>query len=84
MMPYLSEKRLLIFCSSHGQSAIERGFSANKEYIVENKAECSLVSLRIVHDHLKSKTPQYCCHSKYVEIRKSFTSKVLRVPIRTC
>ena len=63
MMPYLSEKRfvalsklyILIFCLSYGRSAIEHGFSVNKEYIVENQVESSLVSLRIVHDHLKSK-----------------------------
>ena len=38
MMPYLSDKKfnalsevyILIFCLSHGQSAIEHGFSANK------------------------------------------------------
>ena len=44
IIPILSAKKLdilskvyiLIFCLSHGQSAVERGFSANKEYIKEN------------------------------------------------
>ena len=63
IMPLLSTKKLdvlskvyiLIFCLSHGQSAVERGFSANKEYIKENQSENGLVSLRIIHNHLASK-----------------------------
>ena len=52
----LSKVYILIFCLSHGQSAVERGFSANKEYIKENQYEYCLVSLRIIHSHLTSKT----------------------------
>jgi len=63
LMRYLSEKKfeslsmvcILIFCLSHGQSSIERGFSINKEFISDNQSESSLISLRMVHDHLKSK-----------------------------
>ena len=63
LMRFLSEKKfeslsmvcILIFCLSHGQSSIERGFSINKEYIANNQSESSLISLRMVHDHLKSK-----------------------------
>ena len=44
IIPLLSAKKLdilpkvyiLIFCLSHGQFAVERGFSANKEYMKEN------------------------------------------------
>ena len=46
---------ILVFCLSHGQSAIERGFKTNKEYLVENLMEESLISLRVINDHMKSK-----------------------------
>ena len=39
---------------SHGQSAVERGFSINKELLVDNLQEKSLVSQRMVYDHIKS------------------------------
>jgi len=63
LMRYLSEKKfeslsmvcILMFCLSHGQSSIERGFSINKEFISDNQSESSFISLRMVHDHLKSK-----------------------------
>ena len=63
VIPLLSAKKLdilskvyiLIFCLSYGQSAVERGFSANKEYIKENQSENCLVSPRIIHNHLTSK-----------------------------
>ena len=51
----LREICIIIFCLSHGQSAIERGFKANKEFIVENQSEESLKSLRLVHDHMLAK-----------------------------
>ena len=51
----LSKVYILIFCLSYGQSAVERGFSANKEYIKENQSENCLVSPRIIHNHLTSK-----------------------------
>ena len=43
-----------IFVLSHGQSAVERGFSINKELLVENLQEKSLVSQRMVYDHINS------------------------------
>ncbi|XP_057291926.1 uncharacterized protein LOC130614515 [Hydractinia symbiolongicarpus] len=72
----------LVFCLSHGQSAIERGFKANKEFIKENQSECSLKSLRILHDHMIAKEVRAhnipitrelvksvkCARSRYVEI----------------
>ena len=43
----------IIFVLSHGQSAVERGFSI-KELLVDNLQEKSLVSQRMVYDHIKS------------------------------
>ena len=51
----LSKVYVLIFCLSHWQSAVECGFSTNKEYIEENQSQNCLVSLRIIHKHLTSK-----------------------------
>lgn len=39
---------------SHGQAAVERGFSINKEMVTTNLAEKTLVAQRIVHDHCRS------------------------------
>lgn len=39
---------------SHGNASVERGFSINKECIVENLKEESLVALRQVHDGVTS------------------------------
>ena len=44
----------IIFVLSHGQSAVERGFSVNKELLLENLQEKSLVSQRVVYDHINS------------------------------
>ena len=41
-------------CFSHGQSPIEREFSINKQLLVENLQEESLVSQQIVHSHINS------------------------------
>lgn len=40
----------LLSCLSHGNAAVERGFSVNKECLVENLKEDSLVAQRVVHD----------------------------------
>ena len=37
---------------SHGQASVERGFSVNKSLLVENLTAKSLVSQRIVYDHM--------------------------------
>ena len=44
----------LIFTFSHGQASVERGFSVNKELLVENLAEESVVCQRMVYDHVIS------------------------------
>ena len=62
-MEYLVDKEftslksvcIIIFCLSHGQSSIERGFKSNKEFSVVNQSEDSLKSLRIVYDHMLAK-----------------------------
>lgn len=41
-------KCLLIL--SHGQAAVERGYSVNKDMLVENLKERSLIALRLVQD----------------------------------
>ena len=45
-------KNLLLL--SHGQASVERGFSVNKEVMVQNLAEQSLVAQCIICDHVKS------------------------------
>ena len=70
LWPFISEYKslrevcILILCLSHGRSAIERGFKANKEFVVENQSEESLKSLCIVHDHLTAKD----VHAKNIKI----------------
>ena len=44
-----------MFCLFHGQSAVERGFSSNDGFTVENQLESSLVTLRMTHDHMRAK-----------------------------
>ena len=39
---------------SHGQSAVERGFSTNKSLLIENLSEKRLINQRIVVDYMKS------------------------------
>lgn len=39
---------------SHGQASVERGFSINKELIVENQKELSLVAQRLIVEHVRS------------------------------
>ena len=39
---------------SHGQAKVERGFSINKDILVENQKEKSLIAQRRVFDHVAS------------------------------
>ena len=39
---------ILLLLLSHGQASVERGFSVNKEVMVQNLAEQSLISQRII------------------------------------
>ena len=61
----------VIFTVSHGQADIERGFSVNKELLIENMKQKSLVSQRIVCDQLSDYTNQLL---KYKIEKKLFLS----------
>ena len=39
---------------SHGQASIERGYSINKDLLVENPREKTVVALRTVHDSIST------------------------------
>ena len=41
----------LILVLSNGQASVERGFSINKESIVENQKEKSIISQRFIYDY---------------------------------
>ena len=51
----LQEIFKFVLILSHGQSAIERGFSVNKNILVENLEEKGLISQRIIIDHMRAK-----------------------------
>lgn len=44
----------LLLTLSHGQATVERGFSSNKEVMVENLAQHSLVAQQVICDHMRS------------------------------
>ena len=48
---YVIRKLLLI---SHGQASVERGFSVNKEVMVDNLSQRSLIAQRVIHDHVRT------------------------------
>jgi len=50
----LWEVSQIIFTLSHGQAALEKGFSINNELMVENMKEESLTTSRFVYDTVKS------------------------------
>jgi len=39
---------------SHGQASVGKGFSINKEMIVENQEVASLMAIRLIKDHVMS------------------------------
>lgn len=43
----------MILILSHGNAALERGFSVNSECLIENQSEKSIVALRRVYDAIK-------------------------------
>ena len=47
-------KFFFIFTLSHGQSQVERGFSINKEIVIENLHSSSLSTQRIAFNYLKA------------------------------
>jgi len=42
----------MLLMLSHGQATVERGFSINKEVVVENQHVESLVAQRLIKDHI--------------------------------
>ena len=60
---YIDQKKIdkfwnickIIFTLSHGQAAAERGFSVNREIIVENLQQKSLISQRLVYGYITVK-----------------------------
>lgn len=50
--PNLNDFLKKVFILSHGNAALERGFSVNKECLVENLNEKSLIPQRIVYDSI--------------------------------
>ena len=42
----------VILTLSHGQADVERGFSINKEMLVDNMRQTSLINQRLIFDHL--------------------------------
>lgn len=44
----------ILLVLSHGKASVERGFSINKELIVENQRERSLVAQRLIVEHVRS------------------------------
>lgn len=50
---HLREAIRLVLILSHGQASVERGFSINKEMMVENLKEHSLIAQWIIHDHVR-------------------------------
>ena len=43
----------LLLALSHGQATVERGFSSNKELMVENLAQHSLAAQRVIYGHVR-------------------------------
>ena len=50
----LGEMAKLMFTLGHGQADVERGFSINKTTIKTNQSEMSLISRRLIKDHMNS------------------------------
>lgn len=44
----------LLLILSHGQAAVERGFSINKGLLVDNMSENSICAQRVIHDYVQS------------------------------
>ena len=54
----LSTVLKLVLTISHGQAAVERGFSHNKYILAENMKSLYIVSQRVIKDHMVSKQLQ--------------------------
>ena len=45
---------VIVFVLTHGQSNVERGYSVNKEMLVENLEKESLINQRLVYDAINA------------------------------
>ncbi|KAK9543284.1 hypothetical protein VZT92_001075 [Zoarces viviparus] len=74
-----------LFTLSHGQAAVERGYSVNKDMLVENLQEKTIIAMRLVHDAMAGHTDealpkdlkQHCrgartIYEMYLEDQKKF------------
>ena len=50
--PRLWEVMRMLLILSHGQATVEKGFSINRQVMVENMKERSFIAQRTIHDHL--------------------------------
>ena len=66
----------MIFSLSHGQTAIERGFSINKEIIGTNMMEHTMIAQRMICDGLRLELPKDCGNdvSKIILNKEMITS----------
>ena len=67
-----------IFVLSHGQSSIERGFSVNKDLLVENLNLQSLIGQRTVYDYFFSSDLSKSCKSAYSRYKAALDEKSKR------
>ena len=44
----------MLLTISHGQDSVERGYSVNKDMLIENLHEKTVVALRTVHDSIST------------------------------
>ena len=44
----------MLLTMSHGQASVERGYSVNKDLLIENLHEKTVVALRPVHDSIST------------------------------
>ena len=51
----------IVLTLSHGQAAVERGFSVNKALLDVNMQENSLIAHKLVRDHMSSNNPKPHC-----------------------
>ena len=70
----------MLLTLSHGQTSVERGYSVNKDLLVENMQEKTVVALRMVYDSVSATgehftevpfTPKLKWHIKAARIRYS-------------
>ena len=62
---------ILIFTLPHGQAVVERGFNINKDVMVVNLHQESLVAQRLIYDELKSQECNSTSYKISQDLRKS-------------